>query len=87
MKNVYLVLVVTIIQCYPFFSSWFLTRPGNASQPEPVQFRAHEWNHFCFAFDAPSASARVIVNGEETNVAGRYEELVAVNLPDDFLDQ
>ena len=72
--------------------SWFLTKSGDdggdEDDVEPVELRTHEWNHFCFSFDGPSASARVVVNGEGTNVDGRrYPELADVRLPETMMEE
>lgn len=48
---------------------------------------AHEWNHFCFSYDAQTKHARVTVNGEATNVNHVEERLANVTLPKDLLSK
>lgn len=64
-------------------SSWFLTRPDG----KPVHFLAHEWNHFCFSFDATTSHVRVAVNGKPTNVDHVEPRLRDVDLPEDILSK
>ncbi len=70
--------------------SWFLLEGASANTmtPKTLNFRPREWNHFCFAFDKNSASARVVVDGRETSIDGRsYEGLRSVRLPSDLLEK
>ncbi len=79
--------------------SWFLldtpdsepqssSSSSSSSGRKTINFRPREWDHFCFSFDSPSSSARVVVDGMDTAIDGRsYPGLRDVRLPADLLDK
>ena len=85
----------------PLHRSWFLldapdsepqssssSSSSSSSGRKTINFRPREWDHFCFSFDSPSSSARVVVDGMDTAIDGRsYPGLRDVRLPADLLDK